>query len=44
METSKAQEECDKAVQLDSSYGDIYVQMAKVHQLLWQQIVIHDDI
>ena len=34
METSKAQSECDKAINLDRSYGDIYVQMAKV-QLLW---------
>ena len=33
METSKAQEECDKAVNLNISYGDIYVQMAKVQLL-----------
>ena len=39
METSKAQEECDKAIQLNSSYGDIYVQMSKVQWLPWQQIV-----
>lgn len=33
METSKAQEECDKALKLNSCYGDIYVQMAKVQLL-----------
>lgn len=31
METSRAQAECDKAIKLNSRYGDIYVQMAKVH-------------
>ena len=35
METGKAQEECDKAIELNSNYGDIHVQMAKVQQLLW---------
>ena len=35
METSEAQAECDKAIKLNSSYGDIYVQMAKVFWLLW---------
>lgn len=34
METSKAQEECDKALILNSSYGDIYVQMTKINMIL----------
>jgi len=33
METSKAQAECDKAIELNSCYGDIYVQMAKVQTI-----------